>query len=133
VNLASRAKSLQVCRVYIGSFNSTREISVDKNPNGRELFEAEQADLLRDLGEIPYRSCDRKVNPRRSLCFHTFGKVNEFVKRLRAFKIHILIVGELKKHMPTVFGKKSASNKVLGNLHEHFDHVILPHSFSGEE
>ena len=50
-------------------------------------------------------------------------KVNEFVKRLRAFKIHILIIGELKKHMPSMFGKKSASNKVLGNLHEHFDQV----------
>ena len=49
--------------------------------------------------------------------------MNEFVKRLRAFKIHILIIGELKKHMPSVFGKKSASNKVLGNLHEHFDQV----------
>ena len=50
-------------------------------------------------------------------------KVNEFVKRLRAFKIHILIIGELKKHMPSMFGKKSASSKVLGNLHEHFDQV----------
>jgi len=102
-------KSPEVCRVYIGSFNSNRKISIEKNPNGRDLFEAEQDDLLNDLHDIPFRSCDRKVN--------------EFVKRLRAFKIHILVINELKKHIPAVFGKKSAGNKVLNNLHDHFDTV----------
>lgn len=47
--------------MYIGSFNSNRQISIEKNPNGKELFQAEQDDLLNDLGEIPFRSCDRKV------------------------------------------------------------------------
>ena len=47
--------------MYIGSFNSNRKVSTDKNPNGKELFEAEQDDLLNDLMEIPFRSCDRKV------------------------------------------------------------------------
>jgi EH domain-containing protein 1 len=51
-------RSLQV---YIGSFNSEAPIDKSKNPNCVELFEAEQAQLLHDLYEIPSRSCDRKV------------------------------------------------------------------------
>ena len=43
-------------------------------------------DLLHDLYDIPARSCDRKVN--------------EFVKRVRAAKIHFLIMGQLRKQMP---------------------------------
>eukprot|EP00210_Caulerpa_lentillifera_P006452 g6164.t1 len=108
-SLSKVFRSPEVCRVYIGSFNSNREISIDKNPNGKELFMAEQEDLLNDLYDIPLKSCDRKVN--------------EFVKRLRAFKIHMLIIGELRKQMPSMFGKKSASNKVMSSLHEHFDAV----------
>ena len=35
---------------------------MSKNTLGSLLFEKEQADLLRDLQEIPSRACDRKVN-----------------------------------------------------------------------
>ena len=52
---------MQVCRVYIGSFNGTKPIREDINPQCKPLFEKEQADLLSDLYEIPHRSCDRKV------------------------------------------------------------------------
>ncbi|GMH45278.1 hypothetical protein BSKO_13235 [Bryopsis sp. KO-2023] len=109
-------RSPEVCRVYIGSFNAGKEIETDKNPYAKELFEAEQANLLHDLFEIPQRSCDRKVN--------------EFVKRVRAAKIHILLIGHLRKQLPSMFGKKSASNKVLDNLHEHFDHVRREHQLA---
>lgn len=51
---------LQVCKVYLGSFND-KPIRTDLNPNGKELFEKEQQNLLQDLYEIPQRSCDRKV------------------------------------------------------------------------
>ena len=51
---------MQVCRVYLGSFND-KPIRSDLNPNGKELFEKEQEALLNDLYEIPQRSCDRKV------------------------------------------------------------------------
>lgn len=50
----------QVCKVYVGSFN-TAPIRSDVNPYGPELFNKEQEDLLNDLYEIPQRSCDRKV------------------------------------------------------------------------
>ena len=52
---------LQVCKVYIGSFNASNPIRDDVNPHGKELFEKEQANLLQDLFEISQRSTDRKV------------------------------------------------------------------------
>jgi len=54
-------RCMQVCKVYIGSFNADKPIRTDMNPSGEELFNKEQADLLQDLFEIPQRSCDRKV------------------------------------------------------------------------
>lgn len=53
---------MQVCKVYIGSFNADKPIQTDLNPAGQELFEKEQADLLQDLFDIPQRACDRKVS-----------------------------------------------------------------------
>ena len=50
------------CQVYIGSFNSDAPINAEKNPHCKELFLAEQEQLLADLYEIPHRSCDRKVS-----------------------------------------------------------------------
>jgi len=102
----------EVCRVYVGSFN-TEPISTAKNPYGEELFEAEQADLMKDLLEIPHRSCDRKVN--------------EFVKRIRAAKIHCLILGHLKNKMPTMMGKQKAQDKMVANLEEEFYKVQQEH------
>ena len=60
--LVSRPLLLQVCKVYLGSFND-KPIRSDLNPAGVELFEREQEKLLQDLFEIPQRSCDRKVWP----------------------------------------------------------------------
>jgi EH domain-containing protein 1 len=68
----------EVCRVYVGSFN-TEPISTAKNPAGVELFRMEQEALVKDLREVPHRSCDRKVN--------------EFVKRVRAAHIHVRAPG----------------------------------------
>ncbi|CAD7698842.1 unnamed protein product [Ostreobium quekettii] len=106
-------KSPEVCRVYIGSFNAGRSINEENNPHGVELFRKEQEDLLHDLLEIPQRSCDRKVN--------------EFVKRVRAAKIHILLMGHLRKQLPNVFGKGRAQDKVLAHLPEHFNAVRMEH------
>lgn len=61
----------------MGSFNGGKEVRSDINPHGKALFEAEQADLMRDLDDIPKRSCDRKIN--------------ELVKRVRALKVHLLV------------------------------------------
>ncbi|KAI3433598.1 hypothetical protein D9Q98_003408 [Chlorella vulgaris] len=101
-------RSPEVCRVYIGSFNASQPIRDDVNPTGKSLFEKEQEDLLHDLYDIPARSCDRRVN--------------EFVKRVRAAKIHFLIMGHLRKQIP-YFGQKKAQEKLLDNLAQEFQHV----------
>lgn len=62
-SMPKAAAVLQVCKVYLGSFNADKPIRTDLNPAGAELFAKEQSDLLNDLYEIPQRSCDRKVNP----------------------------------------------------------------------
>ena len=54
-------------------------------------------------------------------CIH--AQVNEFVKRVRAAKIHILIMGHLRKQMPAMMGKQKAQEKLLRNLPEHFSFV----------
>lgn len=105
-------RSPEVCRVYIGSFNAGAPIREDVNPGGRALFEKEQEDLLHDLYDIPARSCDRKVN--------------EFVKRVRAARIHFLIMGHLRKQMP-YFGQKKAQDKLLANLPAEFAQVQREH------
>jgi len=106
-------KSPEVCRVYVGSFNADAPINEEKNPYGRPLFEAEQKELLASLYDIPQRSCDRKIN--------------EFVKRVRAAKIHLLLVGHLRKQMPSMFGRDKAQKKLLDDLPTHFHQVMREH------
>ncbi|CAN1242292.1 EH domain-containing protein 2 [Linum perenne] len=78
----------EVMRVYIGSFNDKPVNENAVGPLGRELFEKEQSDLLADLKDIPKKACDRRIN--------------EFVKRARAAKIHAYIISHLKKEMPAM-------------------------------
>eukprot|EP01025_Chloroclados_australasicus_P062326 TRINITY_DN8187_c0_g1_i3.p1 TRINITY_DN8187_c0_g1~~TRINITY_DN8187_c0_g1_i3.p1 ORF type:complete len:605 (-),score=71.17 TRINITY_DN8187_c0_g1_i3:298-1968(-) len=112
-------RSPEVVRVYIGSFNAGVPIREDINPHGKGLFESEQSDLLRDLYELPQRGCDRKVN--------------EFVKRVRACKIHTLLMGKLRNEMPT-FSKAKAQEKILNELDKYFlavqqEHQLPPGDF----
>lgn len=99
----------EVMRVYIGSFNDKPINDVAIGPIGKELFEREQEDLLSDLKDIPRKACDRRIN--------------EFVKRARAAKIHAYIIGHLKKEMPTMMGKAKAQQRLIDNLDEEFGKV----------
>jgi EH domain-containing protein 1 len=54
-------------------------------------------------------------------------QVNEFVKRVRAAKIHTLIIGHLRKQMPAMMGKQKAQEKLLRELPTHFAHVQREH------
>ena len=58
---------------------------------------------------------------------HWCGQVNEFVKRVRAAKIHTLIIGHLRKQMPAMMGKQKAQEKLLRELPTHFAHVQREH------
>ncbi|KAK4485028.1 hypothetical protein RD792_007636 [Penstemon davidsonii] len=92
----------EVSRVYIGSFNDKPVNEASMGPIGKELFEKEQDDLLLDLIDIPKKACDRRIN--------------EFVKRARAAKIHAYIISHLKKEMPALYGKAKAQQKLIENL-----------------
>lgn len=35
-------------------------------------------------------------------------QVNEFIKRVRALKIHLLVMGHLRKQLPSMFGRQKA-------------------------
>ncbi|GAA0146282.1 membrane traffic protein [Lithospermum erythrorhizon] len=99
----------EVVRVYIGSFNDKPINEAAVGPLGRELFEKEQDDLLTDLIDIPKKACDRRIN--------------EFVKRARAAKIHAYIIGHLKKEMPAMIGKTKTQRKLIDNLPDAFAKV----------
>eukprot|EP00798_Chlamydomonas_sp_ICE-L_P032141 gene32141-16666_t len=102
-------KSPEVCRVYVGSFNSEAPISTEKNPAGKEFFESEERELLQSLYDCPQRSADRKVN--------------EFVKRVRACKIHMLLMGHMRKQMPSMWGKDKVQKKMLEDLPQTFQQM----------
>ncbi|KAJ8775414.1 hypothetical protein K2173_023179 [Erythroxylum novogranatense] len=99
----------EVVRVYIGSFNDKPINEENVSPMFRDLFEKEQDDLLVDLVEIPKKACDRRIN--------------EFVKRARAAKIHAHIISHLKKEMPAIMGKAKAQQRLIDNLEEEFAKV----------
>ena len=125
-------KTPEVCRVYVGSFNAGGDNSAasgsgegaggdgaaaaappppppSKNPECARLFAREQAALMDDLAEVPARCCDRKVN--------------EFVKRVRALRVHMLLVGAARRAMPAVFGKEKAQRRLLDELPQIFREV----------
>ncbi|KAG8658250.1 EH domain-containing protein 1 isoform X1 [Manihot esculenta] len=99
----------EVMRVYIGSFNDKPVNEAAVGPIGKELFEKEQDDLLLDLKDIPKKACDRRIN--------------EFVKRARAAKIHAYIISHLKKEMPAMMGKAKAQQRLVDNLVDEFRKV----------
>ncbi|XP_021595354.1 EH domain-containing protein 1 isoform X2 [Manihot esculenta] len=99
----------EVVRVYIGSFNDKPVNEAAVGPIGKELFEKEQDDLLADLKDIPKKACDRRIN--------------EFVKRARAAKIHAYIISHLKKEMPAMMGKAKAQQRLIDNLADEFGKV----------
>ncbi|TXG67478.1 hypothetical protein EZV62_008753 [Acer yangbiense] len=103
----------EVSRVYIGSFNDKPVNEAETGPIGKELFEREQEDLLSDLKDIPKKACDRRIN--------------EFVKRARAAKIHAYIISHLKKEMPAMIGKAKTQQRLIDNLADEFGKVQREH------
>ena len=60
-------------------------------------------------------------------------QVNEFVKRVRACKIHTLLVGHLRKQMPALMGKQKAQEKMLRDLGKEFSLVQREHHLPAGE
>ncbi|ORZ13031.1 P-loop containing nucleoside triphosphate hydrolase protein, partial [Absidia repens] len=83
----------EVMKVYLGSF-WTENLPID---------------LLRDLKNLRRNAAIRKVN--------------DIVKRAKMARVHALIIGHLKKEMPSMFGKKKKSAKLLENLDVEFQKI----------
>ncbi|RDD38949.1 EH domain-containing protein 1 [Trichoplax sp. H2] len=90
----------EVARVYIGSFWD-QPLQHEAN---RKLFEAEQLDLFEDIQSLPRNTALRKLN--------------DLIKRARLAKIHAFILCELKKKIPTVFGRHLKKEALLNMLPE---------------
>ncbi|GBF89658.1 hypothetical protein Rsub_02828 [Raphidocelis subcapitata] len=120
-SLGKVVASPEVSRVYVGSFNGEPpgHGATGRNPECAALFAREHAALIDDLHEIPTRACDRKVN--------------EFVKRVRALRTHMLLLGAVRRQLP-LFGKDKAQRKLLDNLPAVFaevqrEHRVPPNDF----
>jgi hypothetical protein len=104
-SLGKVIRTPEVVRVYVGSFWDEPY----KNRDNERLFQAEQADLVRDLRNLPANS--------------TVRKVNEIVKRARLLRVHAHIIGYLKAQMPSMFGKNSKQDELINNMRDVFQAV----------
>ncbi|KAB7501233.1 EH domain-containing protein 1 [Armadillidium nasatum] len=102
----------EVARVYIGSFWD-EPLRYDVN---RRLFEAEEQDLFTDLQSLPRNAALRKLN--------------DLIKRARLAKVHAYIISELKKEMPSVFGKDSKKKELIKNLGTIYEKIQREHQIS---
>lgn len=102
----------EVARVYIGSFWD-QPLRYDGN---RRLFEDEEQDLFRDLQSLPRNAALRKLN--------------DLIKRARLAKVHAYIISELKKDMPSMFGKESRKKELIKNIGQVYDRIQREHQIS---
>ncbi|KRT79319.1 HLH domain-containing protein [Oryctes borbonicus] len=102
----------EVARVYIGSFWD-QPLRFDVN---RRLFEDEEQDLFKDLQSLPRNAALRKLN--------------DLIKRARLSKVHAYIIAELRKDMPSVFGKDSKKKDLIKNLGQIYDKLQREHQIS---
>ncbi|KAF9354430.1 3-hydroxyisobutyryl-CoA hydrolase [Mortierella sp. AD094] len=103
-SLGKVVQTPEVMRVYLGSFWLHRPPNVFEDC--RQLLDKEQADLLKDLRDLPRNAAIRKVN--------------EIVKRARLARVHAYIIGHLRKEMPAVFGKKARQRELIQDLQGEF-------------
>ncbi|XP_071081513.1 EH domain-containing protein 3-like [Haliotis cracherodii] len=106
----------EVARVYIGSFWD-QPLHYDMN---RKLFELEETDLFKDLQSLPRNAALRKLN--------------DLIKRARLAKVHATIISQLRKEMPSMFGKDSKKKELISKLGDTFavlqrEHQISPGDF----
>lgn len=97
-------KTPEVLRVYVGSFWD-QPYSDEHNA---DLFDAEAQDLIADLKALPRHRVTRKIN--------------EFVKRTRQFKVHLMVVEHLRAQYGWT-GKNKTTNKLLSGMGDQFRQI----------
>ena len=108
------------------------------HPLTRAALRAVQ-DLLRDLYSIPARAADRKVNEfvKRCAAHYTLCTLAAHMHdadcaaplsacyRVRAARTHMILVGALRKQMPSLFGAEDKQAKLLARLDKDFEKCQL--------
>jgi EH domain-containing protein 1 len=56
--------------------------------------------------------------------------LNDLIKRARLAKVHAFIIAELRKEMPTVFGKDSKKKDLIKNIGQIYDRLQKEHQIS---
>jgi GTP-binding protein EngB required for normal cell division len=113
-SLSKCIRTPEVPRVHVGSFKdkAVEEVGAANAP----LFNAEAADLLTDLRELPKSSAVRRIN--------------EVVKRARLAKVHALLVTKLRDEMPLMWGHRKVQDKLAMNLEQIYVRVQKAHKLA---
>lgn len=72
--------------------------------------------MFRDLQSLPRNAALRKLN--------------DLIKRARLAKVHAYIIAELRKDMPSVFGKEGKKKDLIKNLGAVYDRLQKEHQIS---
>eukprot|EP00494_Astrolonche_serrata_P003090 UN03096 len=104
-------KTPEVLRVFVGSFWDQPY----SNDHNSELFDKEAQDLISDLKSLPRHRVTRKIN--------------EFVKRTRQFKVHLLVMEHLRSQFGWT-GKNKKQDKLLDNMGDQFKVIAEKHGLT---
>ena len=88
----------EVARVYCGSFWD-QPLHHD---DFQDMFKRDEELLVEELMNLPASAAARKVN--------------EIVKRIRQLKVHLCVLGYLKRQMPLFIGRSQAQIKIIESL-----------------
>lgn len=72
--------------------------------------------MFRDLQSLPRNAALRKLN--------------DLIKRARLAKVHAYIIAELRKDMPSVFGKEGKKKELIKNIGTVYDRLQREHQIS---
>jgi len=112
--LSRVVRTPEVPRIYVSDFPAPGH-SAPLGANST-LLEAERDDLLHDLHELPRATLGRRVN--------------EFVKRVRAVRLHCLLMGRLRERMPRMMGRERKQAKLLATMSDVFRDVSERHGLA---
>ena len=104
--------SPEVVRVYTGSYWNGALI----NSDFAKMFDKDEKLLVRELMDLPRCASERKVN--------------QMVNRIRLVKVHVCILGTIRRLTPRFFGKKSSREQILNDIETIMDDVRIQYDLS---
>ncbi|KAL9188300.1 hypothetical protein ACHAXT_006678 [Thalassiosira profunda] len=104
--------SPEVVRVYTGSYwNAPLQ-----NDDFTKMFSQDERLLVKELVDLPRCAAERKVN--------------QMVSRIRLVKVHVCILGTLRRMTPLWLGKKQSRQRILNELESILDNVRVEFDLS---